>query len=342
MKIRLSMIALFTLAVMTLAAQEGKVRFGSVTTAKPAMLKAGPTAASHNLKSVPAGTKLSWIEAQKKGKYYRVVMPKGPAGWVHASALDATKNVQPPPAPTGAQPTAAAAKCQPDLGSCTDIGCSPDGSSHALMNQSKRTFATGAPVTLAFSDFSTLQDAADAVVEQGQEIADRSVIQNLTVGSNTMGEGTAVQVVAFLASQPATPGPHPNTGESVNCNLRGPADNDFHIPITEDANLTEFDGIVAEMIPQGQDPGTTRNPGWTLTKLKKLQTTQRMVKITGRLFYDNAHVVNGDAQNSVGGQPRRFSLWEIHPISQFAVCKKADNSCSIDSDSDWTLLEDFH
>src|SRR5260370_32423268 len=99
MKIRLSMMALFSLAGMTLAAQEGKVRFGSVTTAKPAMLKAGPTAASHNLKSVPAGTKLSWVEAPKKGKYYPVVMPNGPAGWGDPPPPRAHKNSQPPPRP---------------------------------------------------------------------------------------------------------------------------------------------------------------------------------------------------------------------------------------------------
>jgi hypothetical protein len=340
---RQSMIAIFTLAAVTLGAQEDKIRLGSVTTAKPTLLKAGPNISSHNLKSLPAGTKLSWVEGQKKGKYFRVILPKGPAGWVHAAALDSTLDVQPPPAPTGGQPAAAAAKCKPTLSACLDTGCAQEGSAHALMNQSKRTFATGTPVTLSFSDFSALQDATDAVVDQGQEIPDRSVIQSLQVGSSTMGEGTAVQVVAFLVSAPPpTSGPHPNTGESVNCNLPGPANNDFHIPISEEAGQTEFDGIVAEMIPQGQDSGSTRNPGWTLTKLKQVQTSHRMVKIAGRLFYDNAHVVNGDRQNPLPSQPKRFSLWEIHPISQFSVCKKANNSCAVDTASDWTLLEDFH
>ena len=314
---RLAKIAIFSLAAMTLSAQEDKARFGSVTTANPTFLKAGPTIASHNLKPVPAGTKLTWVEGQKKGKYYRVIMPKGPAGWVHAGALDDTQNVQPPPAPAGGMATAAAAKCQPALDACPDTGCAAEGSPHALMNQSKRTFATGDPIALSFSDFSALQDAVDAVVDQGQEIPDRTAIQNLTAGSKTMGEGTAVQVVAFLVVKQPTTGPHPNTGESVNCNLKGLASNDIHIPIAEEAGLTEFEGIVAEMIPQGADAGTTRNPGWTVAKLKQVQTSQKMVKIVGRLFYDNAHVVNGDAQNPLPSQPKRFSLWEIHPISQF-------------------------
>src|SRR5690242_12715909 len=176
---RLTKIAIFTLAAATLGAQEDKARLGSVITANPTFLKAGPTISSHNLKPLPAGTKLTWVEGQKKGKYYRVIMPKGPAGWVHAGALDATQNVQPPPAPAVAGATAAGAKCQPTLAACTDMGCAEEGSPHALMNQSKRTFATGDPVTLSFSDFSALQDAVDAVVDQGQEIPDRTAIQNL-------------------------------------------------------------------------------------------------------------------------------------------------------------------
>src|SRR5437588_1863755 len=112
MKMRLANIAIFSLAAMTLVAQEDKARFGSVTTANPTFLKASPTIASHNLKPIPAGTKLTWVEGQKKGKYYRVIMPKGSAGWVHAGALDATQNVQPPPAAAGGVATAAAAKCQ--------------------------------------------------------------------------------------------------------------------------------------------------------------------------------------------------------------------------------------
>ena len=49
--------------------------------------------------------------------------------------------------------------------------------------------------------------------------------------------------------------------------------------------------------------------------------------------------VNGDAQNPLQSQPKRFSLWEIHPVSQFLVCKRTANNCDIDTDSDWTPLE---
>jgi hypothetical protein len=67
-----------------------------------------------------------------------------------------------------------------------------------------------------------------------------------------------------------------------------------------------------------------------------------MVRITGQLFYDNAHFPNGDSSHPISGQPKRFSLWEIHPISTIEVCKRANNSCDVSKDSDWTPLESFH
>jgi hypothetical protein len=59
--------------------------------------------------------------------------------------------------------------------------------------------------------------------------------------------------------------------------------------------------------------------------------------IEGGLFYDNLHVANGDASNPVtGGQPKRFSLWEIHPVTSVKVCKKTKVSqCDPDRTSDW-------
>jgi hypothetical protein len=334
MNSKLQSIPMAVLFAACLYGQEGPVRFGSVTTEKATVLKSHPKNSAATVRMIPTGTTLQWIEGQKKGNWVRVVLPKGPAGWVPAKMV--TIVTQPPPPPATSEITLAAAKCEPNLDACTVNGCAAEGSAHALMNQAKRKFATGTPVTISFSDLAALQEAADSVVGQGQEIPDRSVLQNLQVGSNQMGEGTAVQLTAFLASNP--PGPHPNTGESVNCNIRLPQNNDFHIPITEEANQTEFDGFVVEMIPQGANEGEKRDPGWSLDKLKRLQAAQRQVKVVGKLFYDNAHVINPDPQNPLQSQPKRFTLWEVHPISQFLVCKKT-SGCDIDTDTDWTPLE---
>ncbi len=332
---RLAKISTILFFTCGLQAQEQALRLGKLTTTQATVLKASPKNSAPTLKTLPSGSDLDWIEGVQKGNFYRVATSKGPVGWVPVSSVN--KVSDPPPAPTPGEITEAASKCFPTLDACPINGCEQEGTAHALMNQSKRTFATGTPTTIHFSDFSLLQDAADPVVGQGHEIPDRSVLQNLQVGSQTLGEGSAVKIVAFLASGPA--GPHPNTGESVNCNIKTPQSNDFHIPVTENKSETEFDGIVVEMIPQGQNSGEVRSAGWNLTKLTGLKTKQRQVKISGKLFYDNAHVINGDAQNPLQSQPKRFSLWEIHPVSQFFVCKRTTNNCNIDTDSDWTPLE---
>jgi hypothetical protein len=62
----------------------------------------------------------------------------------------------------------------------------------------------------------------------------------------------------------------------------------------------------------------------------------KVLLIEGGLFYDNLHFTNGDASNPIPGQPKRFSLWEIHPVTSVKVCRKATVSqCDPDRASDW-------
>jgi hypothetical protein len=74
----------------------------------------------------------------------------------------------------------------------------------------------------------------------------------------------------------------------------------------ESEDASEFEGIVVEMIPQ------SRRAKWTSANVRKLRG--KLLLIEGGLFYDNLHFVNGDAANPVPRQPKRFSLWEIHPV----------------------------
>jgi hypothetical protein len=61
-----------------------------------------------------------------------------------------------------------------------------------------------------------------------------------------------------------------------------------------------------------------------------------MALIEGALLYDNLHVINEEENNLLRGQPKRFSLWEIHPITSVKVCKKATVSqCDPDRTFDW-------
>jgi hypothetical protein len=330
----------------TLSAQEAEVRTGQVQTSKATLLKAGPSNTAPKVGSIDAGKPLKFVQqspgipagktaADVKAKWYQVVAPKGPLAWIRADAVAPSSVVQPPPAPTVGAIAAAAQKCAVNLAACTPNGCSQADTAHAAMNQQKRMFATGDSTILTFGDFDTLQSNVESVVELGQEVDDRSVLKNQL---NDVGEGSAVRIVAFLA--PGT-GPHPNTGESVNCNLTGSSNNDFHIPVVEEAGQDEFHSIVVEMIPQGEN-SPKRNAGWTIAKLQTLLTSGRKVRVTGQLFYDNAHFPNGDPSHPISGQPKRFSLWEIHPISAVDVCKRANNSCDVSTDSDWTPLESFH
>ena len=138
-----------------------------------------------------------------------------------------------------------------------------------------------------------------------------------------MGEGSRVRLVAFLSEGKR----HPNTGESVNCNLKKEVNNDMHISVAETKNRSEFEGIVVEMIPQ--DRPRTGHRG-------SRQAARESAPDRGGLFYDNLHFANGDANNPIPRQPKRFSLWEIHPVTSVKVCKKIKVSqCDPDQASDW-------
>jgi len=59
------------------------------------------------------------------------------------------------------------------------------------------------------------------------------------------------------------------------------------------------------------------------------------VRVTGQQFFDGSHVPckNGAPQ---GSNPKRVSLWEIHPIYSFEVCPSGD--CA---HGGWQPLETF-
>jgi hypothetical protein len=79
---------------------------------------------------------------------------------------------------------------------------------------------------------------------------------------------------------------------------------------------TEFTGIVGEIIPQLPKPA-----GWDAGTLNRLHAADLSVLVVGGLTYDNEHVVNADPAPKKYGQPARMSLWEVHPITEFFVCK---------------------
>jgi hypothetical protein len=302
--------------------------FGKVTTNKKTALKVAPNAQAAAATMVDANTDLRWVSGASKGKYVRVMIPKGPSGWVLAA--DVKKVAEPDLASIAEEAQAQPCVNPTTLNACTTqkpTGCSAAGTPHGLLNQLKRTVpAEGTPITVTFDTFSQLQTAAVGLVDEGVEIApeDRDKIKSIETAEGTLGEGSRVRLVAFLSDGT----PHANKVESVNCNLKSDANNDIHISVAERKNGSEFDGIVVEMIPQG------RPDKWTSDNVETLRG--KVLLIEGGLLYDNFHVVNADSNNPIPNQPKRFSLWEIHPVTSVKVCKRATVSqCNPDRASDW-------
>lgn len=226
--------------------------------------------------------------------------------------------------------------CKPTLGQCPLQGCAKDAPS-ALVNVTKHGHAmSGTAMPLTFTDFLSLQQQLDKMFNGNYATLakpDRMRLHNLQIGGQKVGEGDFVEITGFVAVQPAGSHPHANTGESVNCNLHGPPNNDFHINLTPKSGDTEFHGIVVEMIPQA------RNGEWTEARLGLVQQAGLMVRARGQLMLDNHHFVNADPSNPKGTQPKRFALWEVHPIVEFDVCT-AGSSCTANSSS-WQPLENW-
>jgi hypothetical protein len=71
---------------------------------------------------------------------------------------------------------------------------------------------------------------------------------------------------------------------------------------------------------------------------RALQKEGRRLLVRGGLFYDSKHIVNTD-ENSGLSEPKRFTLWELHPITAVLVCTRKDNKCDPETASDWTPLK---
>lgn len=175
------------------------------------------------------------------------------------------------------------------------------------------------PQDVTYEELLDLQKQASAVPIP-REVDDRKEIQNL-------GEGNYVSYVAVImdAHYSDTTG-----GEKVNCNEKGNPPNDIHIVLAAKQGETdECTSTTAEMSPH------YRPAGWTPQRLAGLQ---KPVRIRGQLFYDNSHAVCGKSKPN----PKRASLWEVHPVYSIDVCKMTDlDQCrkAIDNDAQWDAIQ---
>ena len=324
------MIPFFVFAVAACAlGQDVEIESGGAVPAivqRDVRVHASP--AGRLLGALRAGTSLDVIGISPNG-WVRVRASAG-KGWVDRRYLRPATAAAMPLRSFALNARHGAEACAPDLASCTVSGCADPPSPHGLLNKAKRRAPAGNSQRLALADFSALQLAADNLVGQAAELdaSDRQSIRSIQIGTRTTGEGQMVAVTGFLVGKP-----HPNTGESVNCNLTDAASNDFHIPLAQRSTDSSFAGIVVEMIPQ------SRNAAWTIDALKQVEAASRRVIVVGQLFYDNVHRVNKDATHPLPGQPARFSLWEVHPIVDFFVCISAP--CDVNDPTLWTKLENI-
>jgi hypothetical protein len=207
---------------------------------------------------------------------------------------------------------------------------SPDG----LQNAAKNNFcAQGTPKPLTTKTMADLQTSVNGLAgfPHGTPPASRSALTGL-------GEGDFVVFEGFLFEA------RQECAESVNCGgvpANVNASHDIHIalldaprtsketdpPAKRDAE--ECTGFVAEMIPHH------RPAQWTECSLRAVRDQALRVRVKGQRFFDGSHVPckNGAPQ---GSNPKRISLWEIHPIYSFEVCPSGD--CKTGG---WVGLETF-
>jgi hypothetical protein len=236
---------------------------------------------------------------------------------------------------TAAQTPASTQPCSQDIDSCPLRGCARANTAEALVNELKRTLPpSGAPILLTLNDFESLQAQATQLVGQNVALtkAARNKLKNLSSSAGKVSEGDFVSVTGFVVGLEDHLPRAMVGGESVNCRIHGKLSNDFHIPIGEDQMSNPFEAIVVEMIPQKR-PAT-----WTLAKLRKFAKDGTPVLVRGQLLYDNKHRVNDNPENPLGGQPKRFSLWEIHPVTESYFCDAPDKNCDPKDISQWKLF----
>ncbi len=213
-------------------------------------------------------------------------------------------------------------------------GITGSGGEEANQNAAKNNYcATGTPQPMTIADFEQLQTQAanDSSIGFGDSDSgghtkgpqvDRAPLQAL-------GEGKIVTMTAYVLFA------RQEKAESVNCGNKvpnQPAYHDIHIELVDSAATTdECSGIVAEIIPHH------RPDSWTASNVSKLVSAKLMVRVTGQLFFDSSHVPCQEGQ-AVGDNPKRVSLWEIHPIYKFDVCSQG--TCTADS-GDWMPLDQW-
>ena len=103
--------------------------------------------------------------------------------------------------------------------------------------------------------------------------------------------------------------------ESCNCESTDPNHRDYHIYIAQSPTETnKAKMMVVEVTPKVR---AIKGSAWSPAKITKLKGHK--VKFTGWLFFDQEHENVALNTNPNGQTIERATVWEIHPITEFAV-----------------------
>src|SRR5215813_3504837 len=218
-----------------------------------------------------------------------------------------------------------------------DFQCSVAGSggAEAQQNAAKNNFcASGDPEVITFEDLKNLQARVNA--DRSINFGNKNTLERKKGPTieraplKALGEGKLVTLRAFvlIARQEGA--------ESVNCGNTVPENDDLfhdiHISLVASAETpltNECSSVVAEMSPHH------RPDAWTQANLQKVAKAKALARVTGQLFFDSSHVVCA-GNTAVPGNPKRMSLWEIHPIYKFEVC-----TADCDGAGVWVPLDEW-
>lgn len=186
--------------------------------------------------------------------------------------------------------TAAKPPCASSLSTCPKEGC---GGGDPRLNRQKNRTTAPAPGDVEEWTIPEVLDLDEVTPEKWTRGAVRTPLEEI-------GEGTAIEVKAFLIEAHTT-----KTPETCNCFLKGAANNDIHLNFVHRSTFTDESAMVGEITPR------FRPEGWTVAKLRPLADEPRYVRVTGWLLLDTQHM---------GASAHRATAWEIHPVTKFEVC----------------------
>ena len=242
--------------------------------------------------------------------------------WASSPAPIAPSYLKPCPLPFEAIAT------RPDpAASCRFEGCfsSADRAFESLAKNSFCIDPSSATDLDDFTMFRSLQARTD-----GKQTGDRSQLRAIS----PLGEGSIVRLAAYIKEAHIS---DCAGGENVNCQLTGFINNDIHIPLVQDPADDECLSVTAEMSPH------FRPAAWS--QIDEKTPLNRLVRITGPLFYDNSHTpCTLDAKNQITrrSSPARVSVWEIHPVYGIDVCDTAKGTdCEAADTTGWTPYDQW-